>query len=213
MVRVILGAVLAAVVMFMWGFIFWAVLPVSNAVFKRLPDEEAVTAALASHIPQTGVYYFPYWDQADDEATQQAGMEKHARGPIGQVMFVREGVNPMAPATMIIGFIQMLVSTLLAGFMLRAWGPASFMGRVAFVTTLGLFAVVTISVSKVTWFHHPWPTAALDGAYYVAAWLLAGLVLAAFVRRTATPSAVGANGQPMLVRSDAGHRPVGLPRT
>jgi hypothetical protein len=34
-----IGIVLAAVVMFVWGFLFWTVLPFSKAILRSAPDE------------------------------------------------------------------------------------------------------------------------------------------------------------------------------
>ena len=48
--RALLGIVLAAVVLFVWGFLFWGIFPYPKEVLKTLPEQEqtALVAALKS---------------------------------------------------------------------------------------------------------------------------------------------------------------------
>ena len=211
MVRIVLGAVLAAAALFVWGALFWMVLPFGDWVLKPLPNDEAVTKALNDNLPANGVYIFPGWDQASGPEALEAAMAKHRRGPIGQIIYAREGAEPMAPGTFLAGYLQMLASALLAAVLLRAAAPASFLARVAFAAALGLFAVVTVDVSNVIWFRHPWSMVALNGAYNLGGWLLAGLVLGAFVRPT-TPAAASSNGA-LALRDGSARRSAGVSST
>ena len=52
MKNLVLGALLAAVVLFAWGFVFWALIP--NAGVQMHPDEAALQQHLAEGIPETG---------------------------------------------------------------------------------------------------------------------------------------------------------------
>jgi hypothetical protein len=78
----------------------------------------------------------------------------------------------------------MFVSSLLAGalLLLALPGLQSYFARVLFVTLVGVFAAVTISLSSPIWFHHSWCFALLNSVYNVGSGLVTGLVLAAVIR-------------------------------
>src|SRR4051794_28163972 len=59
MLRVIVAVVLAAVVQFTWGFVFYGTLSGLNHMTTRAPDESAVTEALRSALPESGTYFIP----------------------------------------------------------------------------------------------------------------------------------------------------------
>ena len=52
--------ILSAVVLFVWGFISWAILPWHNAVANKFADESAVSAVLKENASSAGVYYLPF---------------------------------------------------------------------------------------------------------------------------------------------------------
>ena len=59
---------------------------------------------------------------------------------------------------------------------------ASYWTRVALVTVLGLFALVTVVVPYWNWYSFPADFVASEAIEHVAGWFLAGLAMAAIVR-------------------------------
>ena len=181
MKNLILGALLAAVVLFAWGFIFWGLIP--NAGVQMHPDEAALQQHLAEGIPETGAYYVPYPAGADDVES----MARHEAGPIA-FLFVRLEGRPLMPvSTMIGGFIHMLITTLLIGMLLRMLLPSlpAWRDRVLFVALAGLAAAFWSDFTLPVWWHTPWTFFVWLAVYDIIAWTLAGAVLARFVRPAA----------------------------
>ncbi|MEK6698785.1 MAG: hypothetical protein AABZ10_07060 [Nitrospirota bacterium] len=56
----ILPSILAGIVLFVWGFISWALLPWHMTVANKFADEAAVSRVLKENAPQSGVYYLPF---------------------------------------------------------------------------------------------------------------------------------------------------------
>ena len=54
MIRLIFGAVLSAVVLFAWGFVFWAVSGIMYRFIHRLPNEDEVVPGAAKDRPGFG---------------------------------------------------------------------------------------------------------------------------------------------------------------
>jgi hypothetical protein len=187
MVRLLVAVVLAAVVHFAWGFAFWAKSPLSKEMVQKLPKGDRVAGVLEESIPETGVYFYPAGDcpmTSDDQAAIDKFMAAHRRGPLVQVIYHKEGVEPMSVAGMGLGFVHLAAGSLLAGLLLLLALPAldTYLRRVLFVFGLGVFAVVALHFANPVWFHHPWKFTLLQSFFDVVGWLLAGIVLAAIIR-------------------------------
>ncbi len=186
MFRVIIAALLAGAVTFGWGFVFWVVLPTSKTMLAPLMNGDAVAQEVMKSNAHDGVYFYPMMAEVfeDETAAREAFQQKHKAGPILQVYLVRNGFDPMNPMLYVEGAVYQFASALLAAALLAFTVPAlpTYGTRVIFVTLLGGFAALLTRVSDVVWMHHPWEFEMYQSAYVVSSWLLAGLVLAIFIR-------------------------------
>src|SRR5438132_4585324 len=80
MVRVIIAALLATIVLFLWGFVFWTKLPTSKEMLAPLMNGEAVAQEVLKSNAKTGVYFYPGSATADDDAAREALTEKLKSG-------------------------------------------------------------------------------------------------------------------------------------
>lgn len=189
MVRLVLGAVLSAIVMFAFGFFWWGVSPLRFCVFKTLKDEDRVIEVLKSADLETGTYFAPFMDESKVTSENREQMtkelqEKYKAGPLVQIIYQKNGVDMMDPTVMITGFVHMIVFSLLAGVLLTLALPglSSYSARVLFVFLLAVFASATIDLSGPIWFHHPWGMALYNSGYHAGCGLLSALVLGGMVR-------------------------------
>lgn len=190
--RVILAAVLAAVVMFLWGFVFWGVtgFPARMGFMSPFPgDEDGSTGGklweLVGDEGVTGVYIYPWPVSMDsDEETIEQYSARHREGPRAQLFYNKEGAEPMGPAVMGLGWLHYFVLALLAGIVLKMALPAltSFGQRVCVGTIIGLIGAIWSTIGGAIWFSHPWGYAIVDAAYGIVAGLLMAVVLAAIIK-------------------------------
>jgi hypothetical protein len=188
MLRVIIAVALAAVVQFAWGFAFHGPLGGLHATTSRAPDEAAVTQALGDTLPESGTYLLPLCPgcHASEEATK-AFHARVAAGPLVQIHYQKAGFSmAQMPVLMGMGFGHVVLTTLLAAFLLRMALPAltGYFSRVLFVFGLGVFAAVGMRLGDAIWFHHHWMFPLGQVAFAAVAWLLAGLVMGAIIRPT-----------------------------
>ncbi len=192
--RIVLGGVLGAVVLFVWSFLYWVVLSERLLPYNHMTDEGAVMDVLWENLPETGVYWFPM-PQHDPDATadeKQAAMEafeaSHREGPLGTVIYHKDGREAMAPSTLVKGFVIEFVSALLASILLCcACGRKGYAARAAFVFGLGLFAAVSVHLIAWNFMLNPMGFTLLKIGDTIIGWFLAGLVIAAVVKsRTET---------------------------
>ena len=159
------GGFVAALVMFFLGFCFYAL--GGTMMFSPL-DPGAATAlqgAVATVLTESGTYAAP----ADEAAFMQ--------GPSAIVQFIAAGDVPNEMWAMGLGFLHMLVSSLLLGLCLQAVGGDAGR-RIRVALWLGLAASVFSHLGDPLWYGFGWRASLFefvaDGMMFTAA----GLVLA-----------------------------------
>jgi hypothetical protein len=193
-IRVILGALVSAVGLMAWGFAFWMGLAAPLGVMKALPAEATVVVGkLRDQVPDSGAYFYPHAGEEDAATTPQESearyerfMKAHRQGPLIQMFYRREGIEPMAPAVFAQGFAHFFISSLVAGSLLCWLAPRlpRFGQRFGLVVAMVLLAVVLMDLSYPVWFHHPWRYWLMLGVFHLGEGLVMGLALGAIVRPT-----------------------------
>jgi hypothetical protein len=184
-IRLLIGAFLAAIVMFVWGFVFWTLLAKQIGVMR--PADSDVIDAMVKHAPEleSGEYFYPPPpDPGDSEDDRKNKEEKHKQGPLVEISYQAGGAEPMDPVYFALGFLHLVALGVIAGFLLimALKNLPTYLSRVGFVLLLGIFATAAIDVAAVIWFRHPWRYPTMLAIYHASSWLLAGLVLAAVIR-------------------------------
>jgi hypothetical protein len=134
-----LPVVVSAVAVWLLSALLHMALKFHRADYKRLPDEEAVGAALRKDAPPPGVYVMPY---SDDPGAMKdpAFQEKYRRGPVGIVTLMRNEPVSMGKH-LALWFLFCLLISFTAGYVARntlssdTLGPQvlRIVGAVAFV--------------------------------------------------------------------------------
>jgi hypothetical protein len=180
-VRVVIGAIVGGIVLFLWGFLFWAVLPLGTKAVDPLPNEKEVTALLQKSITASAVYVFPA--PADPEVMDEDFLARHKAGPVGQLFYQQQGSDPMAPTYLVRGFGYMVALGLLMSLLMMQAAEAlgSYARRVVFVTVAGIFAS-GVAFSGAVWWEQPMTYHLVYLVFNISSWLLAGLAMAAVVK-------------------------------
>jgi hypothetical protein len=178
--RVLLGGLLGGIVMFVWGFLFWAASPLPKMSLLELPHEAAVMRALDEAIPASGTYMFPSMTEANHDTVKA----RYAAGPVGMILIRKGGVDMEDPMTFVKGLLHFMACATIAGGILSTvvGSLRSYGSRALFVFRLGLFAGVAIEFAKAIWFYAPTDFIFLNCAYHFTGWGLAGLAIAAVVK-------------------------------
>lgn len=180
--RLLIAALLAAVIVTLWGAVSWTVLPWHSMVVEGIPDGEPVADALAERLPEGGLYYHPGTGEGEDP---DAWAERYRRGPnINFLVWSETGSDPFSPWLLGRGFLLNLVAAILAAALLAAAAPAlpGFGSRVLFIGLLAGFAALQSRLVDWSWWHFPLDYSLVAALDLVVAWTLAGLVLAWRIR-------------------------------
>lgn len=188
-IRVLLGTLLSAVALALWSLLFWVVLSGPGSGVRAVPNEPALIQMLQAQLPRSGTYYLPEPPKPQPGVARSAALQgfrqREAAGPIALIHFNREGFDPLSPKAYLALAAQALAASLVAALLLRLALPAleGFVQRAGFVFGLGVFGALAVRLSDPLWWHLPWSYYLHGAVYDAVSWLVAGLVLAAVVRR------------------------------
>jgi hypothetical protein len=130
---------------------------------------------------------YPWVDASvgDSPELEEKFQKQHEAGPFVQIFYQAEGTTPAAMQTMMIrGFCHMLISSMLCCVLLVLTEPCeSYGGRLGFVFGLGALGTFWSEGGDFVWWRHPGSHVLFMSAYDLASWLLAGLVIAALVKK------------------------------
>ncbi|HPF37467.1 MAG TPA: hypothetical protein P5081_11625 [Phycisphaerae bacterium] len=189
--------ILAGLAMFAWSAVSWMALPLHEAAFSNFPDtrtdagrpdSDAPIAQL--RLPTSGVYHYPGFPQGAD-ATPDAMRDMADRmraGPVVSLMIYHaEGRDPFPPLNFVLGALSCIVAAWVATCLTHLAAPRlpSFGRRVLFVASLGAFVFFSFYAQSWLWWGYPLNFGIAETIDILVAPLLAGLVIAAFVKHPA----------------------------
>ncbi len=190
--RALLASLLGAIAMFLWASLAHMALPLGEVGVREIPREGPVLDALHASIGDAaGLYIFPGFGLAPDASRSErsAAMshyaEKLAASPSGILVYHPPGAQGLTPSRLVIEFATEFLETLLAVLLLGMTRLASYGSRVGFVTLAGLLAVLATNVSYWNWYDFPGNYTAAYMTTELVGFLVAGLVVAAVLRRDA----------------------------
>jgi hypothetical protein len=173
--RVLLTGILGGIVMFVWTTIAHMVLPLGEAGFREIPDEQSVVGAMNSAIgDQAGFYIFPGPGLGPNPTREQRSkamkrmvedFSKHASGlliyhPPGRAFSFGKSLGTE--------FVTELLEAILVVFLLTRTRLQSFGTRVGFVFVAGILAAIATNISYWNWYGFP--------ANYTAAYMLIQII-------------------------------------
>ena len=179
MIRVIIGAAAAAVVMFVIGFIFFGT-PLGQLSTASLDDAQAaaVQQSLAANLPRTGTYSVPGMDT-------QAKTNMYSQGPIATIHYNTGGFAAMDAGSLVMGLVFNFVVALLIGAALIGIDRRvpDFGSRARVAVIIAVAAAAFTHLGEPIYWHHDWGhfiyLFVADGLMLASA----GLVLAWFLPR------------------------------
>jgi hypothetical protein len=162
--------VLSAVLVFILSAIIHMVLKYHNSDYNRLPNEDAVRAAIRSGNPEPGrQYVFPYAGGMKEMESPEM-KQKYIEGPIGVLNLRRPGPFSMGPALSQWFLFTLMVSLFVAYVAAHAIPPgAEYLHVFRIVGAAAFLAYAVGQLPASIWMGKPWAVAAkeaFDGLLY-----------------------------------------------
>ncbi|QDU07709.1 hypothetical protein [Gimesia aquarii] len=180
MKRTVLGIIIAAIVLYIWGFIYWGFGPYSTMIWKKSTDDVAAGKALQEFFPQNGTYFVPSFDQ-----DQKLVETLYEEGPVAYVHMLSINGRPIMAdfSNLIQGFFLNLVVIILIAILLNqvCTSLPGYLDRVKFVALAGLISAIFYDCGDAVWWMLDWSWELYQAFYGFSAWLVIGLILAKFI--------------------------------
>jgi hypothetical protein len=185
--KLALGTILGAIVLFVWSALAWMIVPWPGEPLQHFTSEDAVVAALKANVPRSGNYLIPNEPQRlpgmTEEQYQKATKDAEDRMNNGPMVFAAVRLEPVSMAkAMVVGFFTNLIAVFLACVLLLQTDRLSYRGRVLFVAGLGLLVFLAGHLDEWNWWGFSNAYTMMQFGALVIGWILAGLVMAKFVR-------------------------------
>ena len=179
MVRVIIGSAVAAIAMFIVGFIFFGPVGLSRLATVNLDDVQAATVrqTLSANLPRTGTYFVP----DPERSPQQTVM--YGQGPIATIHYNTDGFAANSSTSLAGGLVFNFIVALLIGLALIGIDRRvpDFASRARVAVIIAVAAAGYTHLGEPIYYHHDWAhfiylfvadSAALAAAGLVVAWFL-----------------------------------------
>jgi hypothetical protein len=169
MKSLILRSLLAAIALYFWGFIYFAISGVPN---KFLGQTDDIGPMLDTALPASGTYFIPNHEE------EEKAMELMKRGPVATIHYHKGGVTPMGAKTMVGGFFHGWVVCLVLALLIRCFAADKPLGaRLIFALLVGLAGAVMTRLGDAIWWHYPLGWQLSNIFYHLVSFVLIGLVL------------------------------------
>lgn len=190
--RVLLGALVGGIVVFIVGALLHTVLGLGQVGVKAIPQEDAVLSALRAAIHEPGFYYFPAPNMTSGRSKEQMNADnaayaaKFQQGPSGILVYNTGSGVGLNYGKLLGGefAIDVIGAFFLACILaMGAGGVSSYWKRVFAVTLAGLFASVFLGLEYWNWYGFPTSYTCAYIANGFLDWYFAGLAMAAIVKQ------------------------------
>lgn len=163
---VLFGGLMGGIVLFVWGFISWQLLPWHNATIGKFTDEKAVADAITANATEPGVYHIP------------ADPEDMTTGPIILATLRTKGMSAAMIPELIVQFVIQFLSAAVVSLMVRQLRDRYYPTRLALIMLFGLGVGLACQLPYWNWFGFSIAYTGVQIADSVIAWTLAGVVIA-----------------------------------
>lgn len=164
MKKILIGSLVGAVILFIWSFLAWAILPLHLHTFMYTPSQDSILQVLANGNMESGAYWMPMADNRNvssfdskyQEETERV-MTESAGKPMATVLYLKEGYN-MGGSTMLKGFLFNFLAVLAASILLAPAfaSMSSFFGRWWLSLVVGLLVCASGPLIQYNWLGLPW---------------------------------------------------------
>jgi hypothetical protein len=179
----LLGTILGGLAAFVWSSISWEVFGWHEKSMLSFQNDDEVSAVIASHAPQSGVYLLPGTPSQEGmtaeqkKAAQAAVIAKMRKGPIVFAAVRTAGFGSYTRG-LIIQLLSLMAAAFLLTWLLLQTSGLSYAKRVVFLGVVGLASSVIVDLPNWNWWGFSGAYTAVNLVDFTLMWLVAGLVIA-----------------------------------
>lgn len=178
MKKMLIGALVGGLILFIWQFLSWSVLNVHRANNQYTEHQDEIMAVLSEHL-EDGTYFLPTVPKGASQEEYQQAMEEFNGKPWAQINYHASFGNNM-PFNMIRGFVVDLLAVLFLTWILLKFGNLTFSNALLSSLAVGFIGYFTITYLNSIWYEQSTIGDIID---VVVGWGLTGAWLGWWLRR------------------------------
>lgn len=175
---IIKGAIVGGIIVFIWGFFSWMVLPWHNSTMSSFKNESAVAKVIKENATGDGMYMMPYCSPNQTTDEKEAAMQRMQTGP-----FMFASIKPMGSGMMSAGhfvkslIIQVISAGIITWLVTRTRG-LNYTQRVGYIAMIAFFAGFVVNMPAWNWMGFSTRYVVVGILDLVIGWTIAGFAIA-----------------------------------
>ena len=149
--KLLLGALLGGLILFLWQFLSWSVLGIHSREMQHAPNQEAVLQALSENLPGEGDYFLPLAPPGATPAEQREAMSSGVGKPWAQISYHAAMQNNMG-LNMVRNYVADVLAAFLFGWLLLRFARRDLQTAVLAAMAVALTGYLTIAYLNSVWF-------------------------------------------------------------
>lgn len=151
MKKQLIATLVGALILFIWQFLAWALLPVHQAEYGYTPNQDKIIEVLSQNLTEEGTYMLPLPAPGSSREEQEAIMQSHMGKPWAHVSYYKSMDTSMG-MNMFRGFTIDLVAVWLLIWLLSGVSNLSIATVVPKAWAIGIIGYLTIPYLYSIWF-------------------------------------------------------------
>lgn len=181
MKKVIIGALVGGLLIFIWQFLSWTILDLHRPAYQYTPKQDSILQYLSTQFSADGQYMLPAVPENSSHEQMEAAMKAAEGKPQAIIDYHRSMENDMS-SDIIRGLISTIVMVGLLCWILLQISYPTF--NTIFLATLftGLIVFINAPYTMFIWFKTPGVMAHLKDA--IASWGICGIWLGMYLKKS-----------------------------
>lgn len=151
MKKQLIGTLVGAVILFVWQFLSWSLLPVHQSEYGHTPNQDKILEFLGQNLSEEGTYMLPVPPPGSSQEQQMALMESSAGKPWASISY-HKSLNTAMGMNMFRGFVVDLLAVFLLMWLLSKFAHQSMQTSLQAALVVGIIGYLTIPYLNSIWF-------------------------------------------------------------
>ena len=173
-----IGAIVAAIIIFIWQFLAWSVINLHQDTTKHTPNQDVIMKVLEENLEE-GQYFLPNLPPSASESEKHEYMQQLTGKPWAQINYHNSMSDDMG-MNMFRGFVTDFIAALLLCWILLNFSNLTFAKTLLTSLAVGFIGFLTVNYINAIWFKTGVLTALIDA---LILWGLVGIWLGWWLNR------------------------------
>ncbi|HHH54773.1 MAG TPA: hypothetical protein ENK91_14010 [Bacteroidetes bacterium] len=173
-----IGALVAAIIIFIWQFLAWSVINLHSGTMKHTPKQDVIMQVLEENLDD-GQYFLPNLPKDATQEEHHEYMQNMTGKPWAQINYHKSMSNNMG-MNMFRGFVTDFIAALLLCWILLNFSNLTFTKTLLTSLSVGFIGFLTVNYINSIWFETHVVLALFDA---IILWGLVGLWLGWWLNR------------------------------